>query len=48
MIQSSDEGTDLETKRNILLRQEENKMYKEGEKLWGQWEHIVVICEGQE
>lgn len=37
MIQSSYEGTDLATK-NILLRQEEKKMCKEGERLWGQRE----------
>ena len=36
MIQSSDEGKDLESKRNILLRQEKKKMSKEGERLWRQ------------
>lgn len=35
MIQSSDKGTDWETKRNILLRHEEKKMYEEGERLGG-------------
>ena len=33
MIQSSDEGKDLESKRNILLRQEKKKTSKEGERL---------------
>jgi hypothetical protein len=33
MTQSSDEGKDLETKRNILLRQEKKKMSNEGERL---------------
>lgn len=35
MTQSSDWGTGLETKRNILLRQEERKMYEEWERLGG-------------
>ena len=33
MIQSSDEGKNLETKRNILLGQEKKKMPKEEERL---------------
>ena len=33
MIQSSDEGKDLESKRNILLRQKKKKTSKEGEAL---------------
>lgn len=52
VIQSSDKGTDWETKRNILLRHEEKKMYEEGERLGGGWregeKQRMIICEGQD
>lgn len=45
MTQSSDEGKDLETKRHILLRQEEKKMCKEGERLWEQRNRARAVRE---